>query len=155
MSHPILQLGNVNNWTLLYAETLIAQQTTDGRGYFPIPKRLIPLLIEHRVLVVGTSATRGIRSTWNTGGWMTPIVAWGGNNNLLDAELGSYRIPLNSKRLLLLPDLSPTFKLQFSTPPWIQQITLEIHQYSGPEDDSTELLIQQMRSQLDRIESQL
>ncbi|NDJ16785.1 hypothetical protein [Myxacorys almedinensis] len=155
MSHPILQLGNVQNWTLLYSETLNAEETFAGRGFRPIPARLIPLQIEHRILIVGTASNKGIRSTWNTGGWITPLIAWGGNNNTMDADLGSWRIPLNKQRLILLPDIAPNYKLRFSTPSWMQQMSVTIYQYSGPEDDSTELLIGQLQTQLDRIEGQI
>jgi hypothetical protein len=154
MSHPILQLGNAQNWALLYSETLTATATIEGRGYIPIPARFIPVQVDHRILIVGTASNKGIRSTWNTGGWLTPLIAWGGNNNTLDADLGSWRIPLNKKRLVLLPDLAPNYKLRFNAPSWMQQISIEIYQYSGPETDSTEALITQLQTQLDRIEGQ-
>lgn len=155
MSRLILQLGNINNWSIVHSETLIAEPTIDGRGFRPIPKRLIPLQIEHHILVVGTSASRGIRSTWNTGGWISPLVSWGGNNNTMDAELGSYRIPLNARRMLVFPDIAPNYKLRFSPPAWIEQISIEIYQYAGPESFSTELLLDAQQQQLDRIESLL
>lgn len=154
MSHPILQLGNSNNWALLYSETLSAEVTLSGRGFKPIPESLLPVQADHRILVVNTFSNKGVRDTWKTGGWLTPVIAWGGNNNVQDADLGSYRIPLNQSRLLLLPNIAPTYKLRFSTPSWFQQIALTVYQYSGPEDDSTELMIQDVQSQLDRIESQ-
>lgn len=153
MSHPILQLGNFNNWSLLYSETLTAEQTIEGRGYRSIPPLLIPTQIDHRIIVAGTIAGRGTRETWKTGGWLTPIIAWGGNNNTLDADLGGWRLPLNQQRLILFPDIASNYKLRFAPPAWMQQISISIYQYSGPENDSTEILIAQMQTQLDRIES--
>lgn len=155
MSHPILQLGNAQNWALLYSETLVSEKTLDGRGFKPIPARLIPVVVDHRILIVGTFSNTGIRETWHTGGWITPLISWGGNNNTLDADLNGWRIPLNKHRLVLLPNVASTYKLRFAPPQWMQQIAVNIYQYSGPEDDSTEVMIAQALSQLDRIESQV
>ncbi len=53
------------------------------------------------------------------------------------------RVPLRTAGILILPEFAQSYRLRFDTPKWIQAVTLDIWQYVGPIDDSTEKLIRE------------
>jgi hypothetical protein len=54
------------------------------------------------------------------------------------------RVPLRTAGLLVLPEFVQAYRLRFDAPRWLKHINLEIWQYIGPIDDSTEKLIREM-----------
>lgn len=151
MSYPILSMGNAQNWQLLYSHHFVSEAIfNQGRisGHVPIPEQTLSVLSEHRILVAGAHS-RTAKSTWYTGGYLTAIVETAGE--FLDADLASYRVPLNSARLILLPQLAQSYKLRFRPQRWFEEITLNIYQYIGSEADSTEVLLRQIETKIDQL----
>jgi hypothetical protein len=146
MGRPILQLGNAQNWQAFFNGSYSAQIINGGRDFVPLGSVTLPVLSDRRILVAGTTSTAA-SPNWRTGGWLTPILQCGGAP-FQQADLRSERIPLESTRILILPDLTEGYRLRFSIPRWLKQVDLEIWQYIGPEKDSTEELIRQLQTQI-------
>ena len=152
MSYPVLQLGNASNWQLLYANTYTSQ-SLGPRGYKPIPRILLPVQAEHRILVAGCRNPLA-KDTWYLGGWLRPIISTGATD-FGNAELDRIPVPLNNPRLILLPQVASSYLLQLEIPFWHEQINFILYQYIGTESDSTEVLVTSLKSQLDQIQSRV
>ena len=52
----------------------------------------------------------------------------------------------------MFPKLTSSYRLRFEAFPWIEQVTLAVWEYRGTETDTTEDLINAVRSKLETIE---
>lgn len=147
MGKLLLQLGNNQNWERLYNRRWDADRIDSGKKYVPIPVQTLPVLADRRILVVGGASADAL-GHWTTAGWLVPKLYISGlSYPFLEANLNTERIPLNDYRLLILPDLSHSYRLEFRIPKWLKEVELDIWQYIGDEKDSTDELLKQMSPQ--------
>lgn len=144
MGKLVLQLGNNQNWENLYTHRWEAVSIDNGKKYIPIPPQTIPILVEHRILAIGGGSADALQN-WYTAGWIVPkLYISGVSYPFLEANLPTEKIPLNDYRLIILPDLSHSYRLVFQTPKWLKEVELDIWQYVGPELDQTDELIKEL-----------
>lgn len=147
MGKLLLQLGNSQNWEQVYNRTWSAQIVPGGKQFVPISKQTLPILADRRILVAGTTSIDA-QPNWQTGGWLTPkLYVQGLTLPFIEANVNSFRLPLSDYRLMILPDLSHSYRLEFRVPKWLKSVELDIWQYIGDEKDSTDELIKQIAPQ--------
>lgn len=156
MGRIIADLGNSNNWDSLWSANLEGVSAGSDR-YYPIPEANCPLLIDKHILAVATSSSNSSAS-WKSAGFLnykirTGLVVGG----LPDTQIGKgFRIKLNQITLLILPRYSETFSISFGIHYWIQQISIDVWQYTGTLEDSTELMLEGIKNnELARIEQKI
>jgi hypothetical protein len=141
MSQLLVQFNNGANWQPFYNGTYSATPVQGSARYVPIPPHTLPIAADYRILAAkATSAD--VRPSWKTGGWLTPIIDLSATP-LRDARWNQMRVPLRTSGILILPEFAQSYRLRYDVPKWIQSVTLDIWQYIGPIDDSTEKLIRE------------
>lgn len=156
MGNPVLQLGNSANWEQLYSTSINAVSLGAGTAFAPIPKITVPVLISSHIIVVSVTCNAA-KDTWNFGGLISQKINLGLTvGGLPDADgVQKSKLYLNRLTLLILPQLTSTYSVEFEIPKWFRQVSIILWQYIGTEADSTELMIQNLQTDLTRIESKL
>jgi hypothetical protein len=141
MSQLLVQFNNGTNWVPFYSGTYTATPTAGGRRYVPIPPHILPIASDERILAAKATSSDA-QPNWQTGGWLTAIIDLSATP-IRDMRGAKMRVPLRTAGLLILPEFAQSYKLRFDAPKWMQHVELEIWQYIGPIDDSTEKLIRE------------
>lgn len=141
MSDLIVQFNNKNHWIRLYTGEYTVTPINNGRRYVPIPDHVLPVLSDHRILAAKATSAEALKS-WKTGGWLTPILDLA-STEVKEARMPQHQIPLDYSRVIRLPEFAQSYKLRLSFPKWLKDVRIDIWQYIGPEDDSTEKLIRE------------
>lgn len=148
MARLLLDVSNQNNWRLLFNGEFRATQISERERELISPL-ILPIAAESRILIAKT-INQPAKVTWKNGGTLTPLVDCG-LAEFQNTGIGNYRLPCNGSKLLILPKFSSTYKLQFSCPYWFEVVTLTLHEYIGDERDSTEELIQELKTQINLV----
>lgn len=139
-------------WEFVYDETFQGVQPTPDT-YIPIPRITIPVLLQERVLVVGTSS-ESTKPNWRFAGTLTQRLSIPGlGAGLVDSAREALRI--NGLTLVVFPHLTQDYQLDFDVYPWIRDITVAVWRYTGPEFNSTEELIQTLKVDILRVETKI
>lgn len=142
MSNTLVQFNNPNNWIEFYSNRFTAQPVGNGARYLPIPSQTLSIVSDSPIIAAKAQSDEALRN-WQTGGWLTPLYDLS-STNLLEVRANRYSVPLRFTRLIVVPDFALTFQLRFDAPKWLKEVRLDIWQYIGPIDDSTEKLIRQL-----------
>jgi hypothetical protein len=142
MSNLLVQFNNPNNWIEFYADRFTAQPVDGGKRYLPIPSQTLSIVSDSPIIAAKTQSDSALLN-WQTGGWLTPLYDLS-STSLLEVRANRYSIPLKFTRLIVVPDFALTFQLRFDAPKWLRDVRLDIWQYIGPIDDSTEKLVRQL-----------
>jgi len=146
MSHLVFQPTDATKWQLLY-NSHFQRQPKNATEDYPIPPQLLPILAEHRVLAVAVNS-QAAKSTWRYGGSIIAVLNCGATD-FGKVDAARYSLPCNGSKLVILPGIASTFQLRYEVPWWFPEVALSIYQYIGPVSDSTENLIEQLRSDLE------
>jgi hypothetical protein len=139
-------------WEYVYDETKTAVQPTPNT-FISIPRISIPILLHGRVIVVGTSSSNA-RPNWRFSGTLSQrLVIPGLGSGLVDGYKETIRI--NALSLIVLPALTPDYRLELDVFPWIRDLSLSIWRYIGPEVDELVQLIETVKVDVIRVESKL
>jgi hypothetical protein len=151
----ILQLGSAANWEQVYFSTVNAFQINPER-YAPIPKIVIPTQLESHILAVYVSCTPP-KPSWYFAGWLNQKIFTGLTvGGTPDAEnVQRRKIWLNKITLIRLEKLSDSYSITFDVPKWFQSVSIQVWEYIGPIADSTEVLINELKQDVLRIESKV
>jgi hypothetical protein len=139
-------------WESLYDETKMVERPTPDT-FISIPRISIPILLHGRVIVFGTSSANA-KPNWRFAGTLTQrleIPSLG--SGLVDGFKQTVRI--NALSLLVLPNLTPDYRLDLDVFPWIQDISFSLWRYIGPEVDELVQLIETVKVDILRVESKL
>jgi hypothetical protein len=152
----ILQLGNTANWSQVFSSTVAAYQIGNGK-YAPIPKIVIPTQLESPILAVYISCNPN-KPTWKFAGWLSQSVFTGLTiGGVTDAEnVQRRKIWLNKITLVRLEKLANSYSIDFEVPKWFESVSIQVWEYTGTVEDSTEQLIREIReNELKRIEQKV
>jgi hypothetical protein len=157
MGSPILELSNSANWVQAYSAETAATWVDESKGsHFPIPPMSIPFLFDQHIIAVYPESN-GSKSWWFSAGWLEQKVSTGitvgGNPDVRVQD--SQRILLNRINLAIFPKLSSTYQLNIDIPYWFSHYKVTIWEYIGPESDSIENLINQLQTDIQRIEGKI
>lgn len=148
MPSPILDLGNANNWQLLWIGNFSAEPIPDRQDYtYPIEPVIVPLLLDSPIIVIEIAcpndtkrrsagwANRKIRTGLQTGG--TPNTS----------SFGGKRLLRNEKNLVIFnPIGTDSYGLEIVFGWWMKQAAIQLFEYIGPNTDT-------VTEQLNRIEA--
>lgn len=153
MGRPVVQFQNVNHWDIVFNQAFIAQSGYLSGSYFPIPKQILPITLDKHILAVKLSS-QDAKPSWVTGCWISQQIQ---NPATVIGNLTPQRrmCRLRETTLIDFTPYSGDYQLKLEVPMWIKDITIQIWQYIGPESDSTENLIQTVRTDLARIEAKI
>jgi hypothetical protein len=141
-----------NVWEQVYDGAKTAVQPTP-ETYIPIPRITIPILLHERVIVVGTSSSN-VKPNWRFSGTLSQrLVIPSLGIGLVDGHKETIRI--NALTLLVLPVLTPDYRLDLDVFPWIRDLSISIWRYIGPEVDELVQLIETVKVDILRVENKL
>lgn len=139
-------------WEQVYDGTVEAMKPTPDT-YVPIPRITIPILLHERVIVVGTSSVNA-RPNWRFSGTLSQrLVISGLGPGLVDGYKQTLRI--NALSLIVLPLLTPDYRLEYDVFHWIRDISLSVWRYVGNEQDELAELIESVKVDVIRVENKL
>ncbi|MDZ8056600.1 MAG: hypothetical protein RMX63_34855 [Aulosira sp. ZfuCHP01] len=157
MGNPVLQLGNSANWEQLYSTSVNAVSIGAGYLFTPIPPITVPVLIESHIIAISITSANA-KDTWHFGGLLSQKINLGITvGGLPDADgVQKHKLYLDRLTLLILPKLTSTYSVEVEPPKWFNQISVILWQYIGPESDTTEDLINEIKNvDLPRIEAKI
>jgi hypothetical protein len=141
-----------NVWEQVYDGTIAAQQPAPGI-FIPIPRISIPIILHERVIVVGTSSMNA-RPNWRFSGTLSQrLVLPSLGSGLVDGHKQTLRI--NALSLIVLPILTPDYRLEYDVFHWIRDISLSVWRYVGEDQDALTELIETVKVDVIRVESKL
>lgn len=153
MSEPILELSVESNWRQIWYETFEANETLGPRVYDPI---VVTFGIQAESRILRAKGTSESAKSWWKKAYDLAVSAAGG---LYEIEVERIFIPLNEYKLVRIPDYSSTYTLRIYVPWWLRDVTVDIDEYVGPIDNSTESLIRErtdlLLTDLVRIEEKI
>lgn len=149
------QLTNGNHWQQKWSGSFTARPAGKGRHY-RIPEIVVPYSMDKHIIGIWcTSKTNP--GHWRIGGLMnikirTNILAGGrGEAQLSERQ----KIWLDQITLFTLPKLSPEYELSFNPPFWFDHWKVSVHEYHGPEIDTTETKIDAVQTDVTAIRGHL
>lgn len=152
MSDITRDLGNASFWQLAYDQFFYAQPApgVNPNAYHPIPDAQVPFLFDRHILTVATSSTK-VKPHWYLAARLIQQITARGTE-FIDANASRVNIGLNRTQLVVLPKFSADYKIRFEIPWWHEEMGFAVWEYTGPESDSTEELIQTLKVDIARIE---
>jgi hypothetical protein len=156
-----LQLGNSANWEVIHNESISAvQMPIVGGGYKMLPIAEISIAVLLNVFVLAVSIFTNVPEgrKWKFAGNLRQKVStgivFGGSQ---DASFNKrYPLFLDKINLLLIPPISTDYSVSIQVPEWFENATVIVWRYTGPDIESTEDLINQIKNvDLPRIESKI
>jgi hypothetical protein len=139
-------------WEQVYDASKTAEQPTPDT-FISIPRITIPIILHERVIVVGTSSINA-KPNWRFSGTLSQrLVIPNLGTGLVDGHKETVRI--NALSLLVLPVLTPDYRLDLDVFPWIRDLSISIWRYIGPEVDELVQLIETVKVDVLRVENKL
>lgn len=159
---PLWELATKENWELILTErrtATIKTQPTSGK-YFHNPIAPIYTTPNSHVLLIGTHS-KFAKSHWFLGARVSQYlyVSPSMNSNLISGVQTSdiKRVGLNRLTLIKFEDYGVyPYTLQLEIPRWLEDIYIEVWEYTGIIDDPTyQYDVEEILERLDRIEAKL
>jgi hypothetical protein len=153
VSKPILELGNSNNWSPVWAFSTTSQPVPDRPGYtFPIEDIEVPFVLDAHIIAVAMrspSASAGRRYAGKATRKVPTGITIGGN---FDVTVGERRdLYLNRINLCRFTRLSQYYGLVIE-PYWkIKDIEIAIFKYVGVDSDTTSESLNRIEQAIDNI----
>jgi hypothetical protein len=158
MGRVIFDAGDSSKWNFLWDTTVNSASAPGGR-YYPIADITIPFLLSTEVIAI-YAISETARPNWKSAGFLNQKIRTGitvGGNN--DGRFnGSQRVLLNQINVLNIPTTSytPEYSLTFTVHPWHEDITLQVWEFTGVVNDSTEdIMIEEVLRRILDIQYQL
>jgi len=128
-------------WLLRYNRTLKGQ---------PLGEPIAPVQINTflRAKFLQVRVTIRFKTHWYRAGWLSQTVALNGKST----DTAKALIALNQTHLIEFPTHNSGYQLRFEAVRWVPELTLMIWEYTGPEQDSTEELLQTLKVDIARLE---
>jgi hypothetical protein len=137
------------HWEQVYNESKAAEAVLPGK-FSPLKRIDIPILLHEAVIAIGCSSTTSPAHWRYAGELIQRHTISGVSSGLVDGQ--TTRCLLNNIKVVLMPLLTPDYRLSFDVPPWIQSIDLSVWRYTGPVADSTIDLLETLKVDIARIE---
>jgi hypothetical protein len=152
----VLQLGNSANWDQIYTTSVSAVRVTPDT-HAPIPEITIPFLLEVHVIAVYvfTDIPEGRR--WFFAGFLNQKFELGltvGGTPDAD-ELSRRKLTLNRIKLVIFPKITANYSVSFSVPEWFTSVSITVWQYLGPDYDSVEKAVEEIKLLLQNSQGEI
>lgn len=116
----VLGLENPSNWVVVDSQSLSG---------LPLPEYVPPFEFTKHIVAVLITNPEAL-DTWNFAGWLSQKIDIG-IGPTRDVESFNRRIWLRRTQLLVLPEITPTYKIGIRFPKWFDRATCTIWQYQG------------------------
>lgn len=156
MSQPLLDLQGQGVWSQVFDERREAVQATE-KVHLPIPAFELGFSFESHILVVRCLSVTA-KAHWRFAGNLSQRFQIGTGGVTSPLPLVTARrigLKLNRADLVQFPRLTTDYELLFEPPHWLKDLRLTVWQYTGPESDTTEEMVEAARVDLIRIESKI
>lgn len=130
----LLDIQNGANWDLVYTDTKLVAPGNKPGTYIPIPSYKIPVLFTSNIIAVQLTSSNASPS-WYLGARLQQVIQSAGVTST-EYWGKQYQAGLNRTNLLVLPALAPQYALHVSFPRWIQDIQIDIAEYTGPRGEA-------------------
>lgn len=158
----VVDLTTLGAWELTYYQKHVGD-INNRRIKAPLIEPIeLPYLTDKHIFLVGASSSKAKPSWLRAGYFYQQIDGIRVDDTLIFEGLGAVpstevdysrrMIKLNAIELVTFPKITNDYRLRFEALPWIEEITLGVWEYVGTESDSTEDLINAVRSKLETIE---
>lgn len=153
MGEPIVAFGVAAHWRQVWHETFHAEEIVGDRIYQPI-------IVTHSVLAESRILrARGMSDSarpWWRKAYDLSVMGRVGTE---DTEFCRVFVPLRNFSLIVVPNYLSVFKLKVYIPWWHVDMTVDVEEYTGPIDDTTEALLRarfaELRTDLLRVEEKV
>jgi hypothetical protein len=156
MGNRILQLSDGANWEQFYS-TSVNAVTINEKNYVPIPEITVASLVYSHIIAVLVTCANA-KPTWHFAGFLNQKINLGITvGSLPDTDsVQKRKLYLDRITLIIFPKLVTNYSISFEVPKWFEQVSIILWQYTGPESDSTEDLINEIKNvDLPRIEAKI
>jgi hypothetical protein len=158
----VLALNNANNWESIYSYNATAGILSDN-SYIPIPPVIAPVFIESDIIAVYTNTNVPSGRKWFRGGRveqrLNTGITVGGNP---DSTASVQYLILKEINIIFFPKLTSSYSLKFYFPTYFKNIELQVWQYTGVDDETSDIAsaeqfgninfkLNQLNSKLDSI----
>lgn len=156
MGSLILNLTDQANWLQVYDASREVTNRT-AISYTPLPPLEIPFLFDKRILSIKVTSTTA-KPYWKHGGVITQRfrIGSGGSASVLPiADFTRRKLHLHRTELFIFPQYTENYQLLLDAPYWVEDLRLTIWEYTGPEADSTDELVELTRIDVLRVEAKV
>ncbi|MBD2388446.1 hypothetical protein [Cylindrospermum sp. FACHB-282] len=130
---------NEANWELIYNFSTTAVLFS-ANSYTPISPIDAPILLETDIVAVYIDTTVPDGRNWRYGGYTEQRfrsgIIIGGSN---DAAGEPYNLWIGKITTLFFPRISAQYSLKFYPPKWFKDVSLQVWQYTGIDDESSDI----------------
>jgi len=141
----LVELGNSANWL---------QSDSQSFSGFPLPEYVPPFQFEKHILAVYVDNSEA-KDTWNFAGWLSQKIQLGVGPSSKAESISNKKLWLRRTQLLIFPKLTTTYTLSIHFPQWFKSASCTIWEYWGPEANSTENQIFEVKNRLIMIENKI
>ena len=141
----LVELGNSGNWL---------QSDSQSFSGFPLPEYVPPFQFEKHILAVYVDNFEA-KDTWNFAGWLSQKIQLGIGPSLKAESISNRKLWLGRTQLLIFPKLTTTYTLSIHFPQWFKSASCTIWEYWGPEANTTENQIFEVKNKLITIENKI
>lgn len=145
-----LQIGNSANWEQLYSQNFEA--VSMGQGVFAIPEITMPFRLGNRYLAVYANS-QSAKSSWYFAGFLNQKLELGLlTGGMPDtSSLRRMKIWLNRITFISLPNFDTEYALTFNAANWLEDISLIVWAYIGPEPEPLQEVLARIEAKVDDI----
>lgn len=141
----LVELGNSSNWL---------QSDTQSFSGFPLPEYVPPFQFEKHILAIYVSNFEA-KDTWHFAGWLSQKIRLGIGPSAGAESVTNKKLWLGRTQLLMFPKLTTTYTISIRFPQWFKSASCTIWEYWGPEADSTENPIFDIKNKLVGMEDKI
>jgi hypothetical protein len=152
-----LQLSNAANWEQIYNNSFTAGILGNGSAYVPIPEVEIPVILESHVVAIHIDTAVPEGRSWNFAGFLFQRYQLGlVLGGIPDADtITTRKLSLGRIQLVVFPKIAPTYSLAVKFPKWFKSASITVWQYTGPDTESSEDLMNQLIADVARVEQKI
>lgn len=157
MGTPILELSNAENWLLVGSVNKVVEPGNSSEFYYPFDEITLPFLLDSNIFAILVDSPSK-KPTWHFAGtlYVKGFLGLTAIDGLPEASLiERQKLWLGEMRLFKIPRLVPNYSITVVPPKWLTQIDIYCWQYTGVDDDSTEVKIDRLQESVNQIGARL
>ncbi|MEB3338973.1 MAG: hypothetical protein VKJ46_15995 [Leptolyngbyaceae bacterium] len=135
IGQPILDLGNTNNWELVWPQFEFAAVQTGPSSYIRIPEFFCPVQLTKPILAISLSTSQG---GVKLAGFVNQKIQTGLTVGGQPDAYALYRrkVYFEDNQIIFIPDIVDSYSVSISVPYWIRHIKGAMWMYTGIISDS-------------------
>lgn len=135
----VVEIGNANNWENIYSYSASAGILSDTT-YIPIPPITAPIFLESDIIAVYVDTNVPNGKSWRWGGYVEQRfvngLTVGGNASSAGEPKNMW---IDKITTIFFPTITAEYSLKFYFPKWFKNVSLQCWQYTGTDDNLTDI----------------